>query len=142
MLKLLIATDGSAHAERAIQAAGRLARDVPDLKVLLLNVREVAVSHGALPNFDHAALEETARREQEARLEDALQAARTCGLEDAVTLGTEGPPAAEIARVAAEHAVDQIVIGTHGRNALAGLLLGSVAQRVVQLAGVPVLLVK
>ena len=42
----------------------------------------------------------------------------------------------------AERAIDQIVIGTHGRNALAGLLMGSVAQRVVHLVSMPVLLVK
>jgi nucleotide-binding universal stress UspA family protein len=37
---------------------------------------------------------------------------------------------------------DMILIGTHGRSALGGLFLGSVAQRVVHLAAVPVLLVK
>ena len=45
-------------------------------------------------------------------------------------------------RLAAERGVDCIVMGTRGMNALGGLLLGSVAQRVVHLASVPVMLVK
>ncbi len=51
-----------------------------------------------------------------------------------------GPAREEIVRLAGEHAVDGIVMGTRGMNALGGLLLGSVAQRVVHLATVPVTL--
>jgi nucleotide-binding universal stress UspA family protein len=43
---------------------------------------------------------------------------------------------------AAEKAVDEIVMGSHGRGALAGALVGSVAQKVVHGASVPVVLVK
>jgi nucleotide-binding universal stress UspA family protein len=38
--------------------------------------------------------------------------------------------------------VDQIVMGTHGRGSVGRLLMGSVATKVIQLADVPVLLVK
>lgn len=67
---------------------------------------------------------------QDQLLATALTHARASGLQQVVTLGVEGLPATEI------------VMGTHGRNVLGGLLLGSVAQRVVHLAKVPVLLVK
>jgi universal stress protein A len=47
----------------------------------------------------------------------------------------------EIVRCASEIGADLIVMGTHGRTGLAHLVLGSVAERVVRTAGVPVLCV-
>lgn len=142
MLKLLIATDGSDHAGRAIEAAARLCKLVPETEVVLLNVRELPVYYGELPAYDFAAIEEAASLNQTKLLEEALAKARASGLQQVVTEAAVGVPATEIARVAQERAVDQIVIGTHGRNALAGLVMGSVAQRVVHLVNMPVLLVK
>jgi nucleotide-binding universal stress UspA family protein len=43
---------------------------------------------------------------------------------------------------AKETGADLIVMGTHGRGAMAHLLMGSVAERVVRLAGCPVLVVR
>ena len=48
----------------------------------------------------------------------------------------------EIAAAAAEEGADLIVLGTHGRSALPGLPLGSVAERVAGTAPCPVLLVR
>jgi nucleotide-binding universal stress UspA family protein len=53
-----------------------------------------------------------------------------------------GPPFVEIVRYAREHAVDLIVVGSHGRSGLAHVLMGSVAERVVRKAGCPVLTVR
>jgi nucleotide-binding universal stress UspA family protein len=53
-----------------------------------------------------------------------------------------GRPFEEIVRFAKEHQIDLIVIGSHGRRGLSHLLLGSVAERVVRIAGCPVLTVR
>lgn len=53
-----------------------------------------------------------------------------------------GVPYAEILRVAASIPADVIVIGTHGRTGLRRMLLGSVAERVVRGAEIPVLTVR
>ncbi|HWY88150.1 MAG TPA: universal stress protein [Gemmataceae bacterium] len=53
----------------------------------------------------------------------------------------EGPPVEEIVDYAHEHAIDLIVIATHGRGWLAHLLLGSVAEKVVRKAPCPVMAV-
>ena len=51
-------------------------------------------------------------------------------------------PAAAIVDYAARERIDLIVVGTHGRGAVAHLLMGSVAERVVRTAPCPVLTVR
>jgi nucleotide-binding universal stress UspA family protein len=51
-------------------------------------------------------------------------------------------PADEIVRYAKDEHIDLIVLGTHGRKAMAHLLVGSVAERVVRTAPCPVLTVR
>lgn len=53
-----------------------------------------------------------------------------------------GQPAEVIAKIAGELGCDLIIMGTHGRSGVAGLVIGSVANRVLHLASCPVLLVK
>lgn len=54
----------------------------------------------------------------------------------------EGSPSTEIIEYADEHAVDIVVMGTHGRSGVDRLLLGSVAERVVRTATTPVLTIR
>jgi nucleotide-binding universal stress UspA family protein len=51
-------------------------------------------------------------------------------------------PAVAIASYARDAAIDLIIVGTHGRGALAHLIMGSVAERVVRIAPCPVLVVR
>ena len=53
-----------------------------------------------------------------------------------------GKPEDEIVRFANENNVDLIAMGTHGRTGLAHMLVGSVAERVVRTAKVPVLTIR
>lgn len=53
-----------------------------------------------------------------------------------------GQPAEIIAKMAAELGCDLIVMGSNGRSGIAGLIMGSVANRALHLAHCPVLLVK
>ena len=57
------------------------------------------------------------------------------------TVRVFGQPAKEIVAYAAEHDVDAVVMGSHGRRGLDRVLLGSVAERVVRRASVPVTVV-
>jgi nucleotide-binding universal stress UspA family protein len=141
-MKMLIAVDGSEHARRAIEAAARLTATVQGVEAVLVNVGDPPVYYGELPPFDYEPIERAQRQQQEALLDAALNHAKGCGLARATTQSAVGNPAAEIVRVAEERGVDQIVMGTHGKGALGTFFLGSVAQRVVHLAKVPVLLVK
>ena len=141
MLKLLIAIDGSDAAQHALQAAARLASQTA-VQALLVNVRDSPGYHGEWPPFDQESLERSLCQRQDGVLEAAIASARSIGMTNVRGLALAGAPAQEIARAATEERVDHIVMGTRGMNALGGLLLGSVAQRVVHLAKVPVVLVK
>jgi nucleotide-binding universal stress UspA family protein len=57
-------------------------------------------------------------------------------------LETSDNPAVEIAMYAKAHNIDLIIMGTHSRGAVAHLLMGSVAERVVRTAPCPVLTVR
>jgi nucleotide-binding universal stress UspA family protein len=57
-------------------------------------------------------------------------------------LETSDNPAEEIVKYAKAHAIDLVVMGTHGRGTMARLLVGSVAEKVVRTAPCPVLTVR
>jgi nucleotide-binding universal stress UspA family protein len=90
----------------------------------------------AFPEIEEG-MEEAARREIERLLpdEDRRLGARAI-------LRTLQSPAAGITQYARDENIDLIVIGTHGRGAVAHLVMGSVAERVVRTAPCPVLTVR
>jgi nucleotide-binding universal stress UspA family protein len=73
------------------------------------------------------------------RLTESVPAASASS---AVVATRVGSPYSEIVRYAAQHRIDLIVLGTHGRGPLGHMLLGSVAERVVRTAPCPVLTVR
>lgn len=141
MLRLVIAVDGSEPSLRAIDAAARLAKDA-EVEAVLLNVRPGPSYHGDISPRDYERIGEQERAHQDTVLASALTHARLVGLERAIGQAETGTPEVDVPRVATERQADLIVMGTRGLSSLGGLLLGSVAQRVVHHATVPVLLVK
>jgi nucleotide-binding universal stress UspA family protein len=142
MLKTLIAVDGSDHALHAIEAVAALARMGLPVQVTLLNVREDPVYYGELPPQSIEAIAEGQQQRQAAVLQAAAKHARELGIEPVALRRAQGWISDEILREAAELGAEQIVMGTRGMGAMRSLIMGSVAQRVVHEAKVPVLLVK
>lgn len=142
MLKMLLAVDGSVHSLQAIDAVGRMARSGVPLEAVLLNVRNPPAFYGELPVLSIDEIEAAQIKTQDEVLTAAQTAATAAGVKVRSTERAVGLPAPEIVRVAGEQAVDQIVLGTHGRGAMGSLFIGSVAQQVVHLSKLPVLLVK
>ena len=139
--KILVATDFSTEARRAQQIALDLARPL-GASVTLLHVYQLPI----YTFFDGASLLPSPSvvaqivSDVDAALNTAKDAAVSSGV--AVDTATEpGVPYEDIVRYAADHAIDLIVMGTHGRRGLRRLAMGSVAERVVRNAHVPVLTV-
>ena len=86
-------------------------------------------------------LKESWQREAQIQL-DALLPPEEQAQFRVVTNVIFGKPAAAIVEYEREHAMNLIVMGTHGRGVVAHLLLGSVAERVVRTAECPVLTVR
>jgi nucleotide-binding universal stress UspA family protein len=141
-MKILIPVDDSDAARRATQHAVSLAADPAGIEVILLNVRSDPEYRGELTLRDYQLLDRAQRDAQQKLLARSLEHATQVGLKQVSTDAAQGMPADEIARIAQEKGVDQIIMGTHGRGAVGRLLLGSVAQRVIHLATMPVTVVK
>lgn len=76
------------------------------------------------------------------RAEDLLTADDRASLGAQAVVETSDHPAEAIVGYAKAQGIDLIVMGTHGRGALAQVLVGSVAERVVRTAPCPVFTIK
>jgi nucleotide-binding universal stress UspA family protein len=141
---VLIPIDGSDPAMRAVRSFIGLARSVPAMHAILLNV-EPAVP--LMQRMVDGRPGEVRRIEGPLREKgEKLLAPAKAELERAGVRHTSfvefGDPADVIVARAKEWTVDLIVMGTQGRGAIGSLLLGSVAQQVLRQAEMPVMLVK
>jgi len=141
-LKILLPVDGSPCALRAVEhviAHGEWYREVPEIHLLHVHapipIGRVQAHIG--PDTLHAYYLE----ESQAHVLPAQQRLDAAGRFHTTHIHV-GQPAEIIAKLAGEFKCDLIVMGTHGRGSVAGLLMGSVATRVLHLAPCPVLLVK
>ena len=142
--KILVATDFSQPSEAALAYGRELARTFgASLTVLHVVDNILTRTYGAdgMVLADQGLqqeIEKNAQRQVDALLFDEdRQALGAVGL-----VLTSNSPSAAIVFYARDAAIDLIVIGTHGRGAIAQLLMGSVAERVVRLAPCPVLTVR
>jgi nucleotide-binding universal stress UspA family protein len=141
MRRPLVPFDGSASAARALQHALAQLSGHGGTELHLLNVQMPVVHTFPSKLVSPDLIEQELRHQGEAVL---VQADATLGATE-VTIVRHvrvGHPATEIAACAAEQGCDAIVMGTRGMGAMAGMLLGSVATKVVHLSPAPVTLVK
>lgn len=139
--RILLATDFSETAACATDLALLMARNFnASLDVLhVLETETPIMMDGVvyLPADYYDNLEKQAAE----KLEEVIP--RTERDKLSVTLALrKGAPFVEIVRYARDQKVDLIVLGTHGRGALAHVIMGNVAERVVRKASCPVLTVK
>lgn len=140
---ILVATDFSDASDAALRYAKSLAAAY-GATIHVLHVLEDLAAHAWTTEVYVAALpgvHEEMERQARERLDAALTAEERDAYKAHLTLRT-GSAFVEIVRHAREIKADLLVMGTHGRGAIAHMLLGSVAERVVRKAPCPVLTVR
>ncbi len=124
-LRVMVGYDGSPESRGAVTAVHRMF----DPRAITLVLAQV-VSHDAAEEVDHTDVDAARHR--------LAEAAAELGVPEAVLEVLAGPPAETLCTLAREQDMDLLVVGRRGRG-LSEMVLGSVAERVVKNARLPVL---
>jgi nucleotide-binding universal stress UspA family protein len=124
--KILIATDGSKHSSAALDQAIGFAK-LCNCPLIILHAVDINPEYLALS----PKLEEKMEGEGAQLLQESKQKAVNAGVSCEVVLSKSDVPYKAIINTAKERKVDLIVMGTHGKNALEKLIMGSVTRQVI-----------
>lgn len=141
MRHILLATDGSSGADRAAEVAAEFAKALGGtLSILTV---EGNLSRHQLQELRRAPCDigDALEVVSDQILAHAEERARRAGVSDVHRHAGWGDPAEVIIETAQRLNADTIVVGRRGRGRLAGLLLGSVSQKVASLAPCVVIMV-
>jgi len=145
--KILAASDGSDPSFRAIEFAAQLAAETGAELVIVTVTEPIGFSDEALSAYAHAEHLSTTWGDlseagaKEVLFEASRRAAAKAAGRPIRTEWRTGRPAEEIARLAWEEECELLVVGHVGRGQLAGIMLGSVAFKLLSLAPCPVTVV-
>jgi nucleotide-binding universal stress UspA family protein len=133
---VLVAIDGSTYSQEALPAAIEVASKF-DSEILVLHVSEHDRGRAAVYSLETPA-------EVNTMVGDAVKKLRDLGIsaKGQVRDVTAGHVAKSIVETAAANGSDLIVMGSRGLSDVQGLILGSVTHKVMQIADVPVLVVR
>ena len=140
--RILVPIDFSDCSMAALRYAASLAKQL-DASLILLHVIDSLVAPLEM-EYVHLNIKDfNAEREKHAK--DKLAALARSEIDPTlptVPVLRHGPPWEQIKDTARERKADLIIVGTHGHTGLKHLVLGSTAEKVVRLAGCPVLVVR
>jgi nucleotide-binding universal stress UspA family protein len=141
---ILIPTDGSEFAQRAVPHGLKLAKAV-GAKVTALVVEHTfdlyAVPESKIYSMpkEFAAYNKKIKEHARKVLDDVEQAAKTAGVKCATVQMVHDQPYEAIIKTAKNKGCDLIVMASHGRSGISGLVLGSVTTKVLTHTKIPVL---
>ena len=142
MHRILLPVDGSEASLRAVDRALKIASLLKEqAEIHLLNV-QLAMRQGVTSFVSPKQIDGHHHDEGIKELASARAKLDAAKVPYQFHIGVGGEPAEVIAHYAKDKKCDQVVMGTRGLGSVAGVLLGSVTTRVIQLVDVPVLLVK
>ena len=139
--RILVPTDASEYSRRALKTALELARSI-QAEVVLLHVSYTPQAYwGYTISYGITVTQE--QLDQNGEL--ALDATLTGIDSEQVVINRRvesGHPVTIILEQIKKENIDLVIMGSHGYGAIAGSVLGSVSQRVLQRASCPVLIIK
>lgn len=137
--KVLVAVDGSEHSHKAVDYASDIALkydcqmylinvvrkvEIPEQLIAYANIEKIEESH------EYVFFEEIGKR----ILKKAEETAKKKGVKEVHSIINKGDPANRITEFARENDIDWIFLGTRGLGRIKGLLLGSVSNKVCNMA--------
>lgn len=144
MERILVATDGSEGANRAIDFAAQLAGG-SGAHLLIVTVAGIhTLPDAVLRHFtrtQNAWVEEALTSISATVLKEARERAQAAGATDIRLQTGDGDVAQAILDIASQSEADVIVVGKRGSGRVTGLLLGSVSQKLVSIASKVVVVV-
>lgn len=141
---LLLPTDGSTLSSHAIDDGLALAKSL-GAKVTALTVVEPLRSFSASSELladVRENFEKSSRENAEKLLQAVAEKAGALGVQADTTLAHASHPDRQIIEAAASGGCDLIVMASHGRRGIDGLLMGSVTQKVLTHSSIPVLVIR
>jgi nucleotide-binding universal stress UspA family protein len=142
MEKVLLAVDGSPCSDRAVGwVINVISAMVKPAQLHIVTVQPAITSGGIRGFVGNDAIETYQREEGDKCLASARKLLEGAGIAYTPHI-LLGPIGQSIADFATQNGCDSIVMGTRGLGGVSGLVLGSVATQVIQVATVPVTLIK
>lgn len=144
--RILVPVDGSALAEKAIHAGAALAKTL-NAEVIVFHAAPAFQQHYYPEGMvvDWEVEKEFLKRSRETAtqlVEAAASKARAAGCNASADCELADLADQAILKAAEKHHVDLIVMASHGRNAIASLVLGSTTQKVLAHSKLPVLVIR
>jgi nucleotide-binding universal stress UspA family protein len=128
--KILIPTDGSDHARKAIGHASDIATKY---KATVYLIHVIPPLH-SMAEVDVKKIQDNQQKIAKQIIEEAEREVKKKGVESYQSTILQGQPAREIIEFARKNSIDMIVMGSHGAGKVETFMLGSVSNKVCHLA--------
>lgn len=138
-MKILVAHDGSAHADKALQEAGRIAAQMGAQITIITVAPDMCLTE--VSDSECQQITESLYSEAEGSMKKVTADLSAKGITADIVI-KDGHPAEKIIDTAEEIGADLIVVGSHGRHGAKRFFLGSVSAKVVEHASCNVLVIK
>lgn len=141
MGRILVGVDGSKESRDAVKFASELAKALGGQLTIASAIAPVIAIEGAPELLASASAAASKERAAAKIMVKDLAALVPAGI-PVETMVVDGAPVVALSDLAVSGDVEMVVVGHRGRNAVARALLGSVADRLVQICPKPVLVVR